>query len=56
MTPELLARLRGTCSDEATFAQLQQIFADEIQPLEQEISQANFKLEWNNMFYCKGAW
>jgi light-regulated signal transduction histidine kinase (bacteriophytochrome) len=45
MTPELLAKLRGTCSDEATFAQLQQIFADEIQPLEQEISQANFKLD-----------
>jgi light-regulated signal transduction histidine kinase (bacteriophytochrome) len=45
MTPELLAKLRGTCPDEATFAQLQQIFADEIQPLEQEISQANFKLD-----------
>jgi light-regulated signal transduction histidine kinase (bacteriophytochrome) len=45
MTPELLAKLRGTCPDEATFAQLQQIFVDEIQPLEQEISQANFKLD-----------
>jgi light-regulated signal transduction histidine kinase (bacteriophytochrome) len=45
MTPELLAKLRGTCPDEATFAQLQQIFADEIQPLEQKISQANFKLD-----------
>jgi light-regulated signal transduction histidine kinase (bacteriophytochrome) len=45
MTPELLAKLRRTCPDEATFAQLQQIFADEIQPLEQEISQANFKLD-----------
>jgi light-regulated signal transduction histidine kinase (bacteriophytochrome) len=45
MTPELLSKLRGICSDEATIAQLQQVFADEIQPLEQEISQANFKLD-----------
>jgi hypothetical protein len=45
MTPELLAKLRNTCPDEATFAQLQQIFADEIQPLEQENSRANFKLD-----------
>jgi GAF domain-containing protein len=45
MTPELLAKLRSTCPDEAIFAQLQQFFADEIQPLEQEISQANFKLD-----------
>jgi light-regulated signal transduction histidine kinase (bacteriophytochrome) len=45
MTPELLAKLRDTCPDEATFAQLQQIFADEIQPLEQENSRANFKLD-----------
>jgi light-regulated signal transduction histidine kinase (bacteriophytochrome) len=45
MTPELLSKLRGICSGEATIAQLQQVFADEIQPLEQEISQANFKLD-----------
>jgi light-regulated signal transduction histidine kinase (bacteriophytochrome) len=45
MTPELLAKLRDTCPDEATFFQLQQIFADEIQPLEQEISQAKFTLD-----------
>jgi light-regulated signal transduction histidine kinase (bacteriophytochrome) len=45
MTPELLAKLRDACPDEAALAQLQQIFADEIQPLEQELSQANFKLD-----------
>lgn len=45
MTSELLAKLRGTGPDEAALDQLHQIFADEIQPLEQEISQANFKLD-----------
>jgi light-regulated signal transduction histidine kinase (bacteriophytochrome) len=45
MTPELLAKLRDACPNEAALEKLQQIFADEIQPLEQEISQANFKLD-----------
>jgi light-regulated signal transduction histidine kinase (bacteriophytochrome) len=45
MTPELLAKLHNVCPDEAAFAQLQQILAEEIQPLEQKISQANFKLD-----------
>jgi light-regulated signal transduction histidine kinase (bacteriophytochrome) len=45
MTPELLAKLHNVCPDEAAFAQLQQILTDEIQPLEQAISQANFHLD-----------
>jgi light-regulated signal transduction histidine kinase (bacteriophytochrome) len=44
MLSELLAKLKDVCQDEAAFAQLQQIITDEIQPLEQEISQANFQL------------
>jgi light-regulated signal transduction histidine kinase (bacteriophytochrome) len=44
MTPELLANLRDLCRDEAAFDRLQQILADRIQPLEREISQANFQL------------
>jgi light-regulated signal transduction histidine kinase (bacteriophytochrome) len=45
MSPDLLAKLRAICQDETLFASLQQIVNDEIQPLEQEISQANFQLE-----------
>jgi light-regulated signal transduction histidine kinase (bacteriophytochrome) len=45
MTPELLAKLRDACPNEAALEKLQHIFATEIQPLEQEISQANFKLD-----------
>jgi light-regulated signal transduction histidine kinase (bacteriophytochrome) len=45
MNPELLARIRDLCRDEAAFAQLQQTLTDEIQPLEQEIHQANFLVE-----------
>jgi light-regulated signal transduction histidine kinase (bacteriophytochrome) len=45
MTPELLAKLRDFCPDEVAFDQLQQILANEIQPLEQEISLSNFKLD-----------
>ena len=44
MTPELLAKLRDLCRDEAAGDRLQQILADEIQPLEREISQAKFQL------------
>jgi light-regulated signal transduction histidine kinase (bacteriophytochrome) len=45
MTPELLAQLAHLCRDEAAFDRLQQLLADEIQPLEQQISQANFHLD-----------
>jgi light-regulated signal transduction histidine kinase (bacteriophytochrome) len=45
MTPELLAKLRDACPNEATLEKLQHIFATEIQPLEQEISQTKFKLD-----------
>jgi light-regulated signal transduction histidine kinase (bacteriophytochrome) len=45
MTPELLAKLHDVCPDEAAFAQLQQILTTEIQPIAQEINQANFKLD-----------
>jgi hypothetical protein len=42
MTPELLAKLRDLCRDEAAADRLQQIFADEIQPLERELTEAQF--------------
>ncbi|MDV2992165.1 MAG: Adaptive-response sensory-kinase SasA [Chroococcidiopsis sp. SAG 2025] len=45
MNPELLAKLRACCRDEAAFEQLQQILSDKIQPLEQEIDRANFQVE-----------
>jgi light-regulated signal transduction histidine kinase (bacteriophytochrome) len=45
MTPELLAKLRDICPDEAAFVQLQQIVAAETQPLEQEVSRAKFRLD-----------
>jgi light-regulated signal transduction histidine kinase (bacteriophytochrome) len=45
MHPEILARLRDCCRDEAAFEQMQQILTTEIQPLEQEIERANFQLE-----------
>jgi light-regulated signal transduction histidine kinase (bacteriophytochrome) len=44
MTPELLTALRNCCRDEAAFEQLQQILTHEIQPLEQEVNQANFQI------------
>jgi light-regulated signal transduction histidine kinase (bacteriophytochrome) len=44
MTPELLAKLRDICQSESAFDHLQKILTDEIQPLEQEISQANAQL------------
>jgi light-regulated signal transduction histidine kinase (bacteriophytochrome) len=45
MNPEILARLRDCCRDEAAFEQLQQILTDKIQPLEQEIDRVNFQVE-----------
>jgi light-regulated signal transduction histidine kinase (bacteriophytochrome) len=45
MSPDLLAKLRDICKDETLFASVQQIVTDAIQPLEQEISHANFQLE-----------
>jgi light-regulated signal transduction histidine kinase (bacteriophytochrome) len=45
MTPELLAQLGNLCRDEAGFDRLRQLLAEEIQPLERQISQANFQLE-----------
>jgi light-regulated signal transduction histidine kinase (bacteriophytochrome) len=45
MNPNLLARLRDACQDDATFARLQPILAEEIRPLEQEVDQAEFLLQ-----------
>jgi light-regulated signal transduction histidine kinase (bacteriophytochrome) len=45
MTSELLAQLSDLCRDPAALDRLKQILADEIQPLEQQIIQANFQLE-----------
>jgi light-regulated signal transduction histidine kinase (bacteriophytochrome) len=45
MNPEVLARLRSFCRDEAAFEQLQHTLAEEIQPLEQAIEQAQFQVE-----------
>jgi light-regulated signal transduction histidine kinase (bacteriophytochrome) len=44
MNSELLMKLRDLCRDETAFERLQQIIADEIQPLKREISQAKFQL------------
>lgn len=45
MKPETLAKLRDFCGDEAAFEELQQILAKEVQPLRQEINQAQFQIE-----------
>jgi light-regulated signal transduction histidine kinase (bacteriophytochrome) len=45
MTPELLAQLGDLCRDPAAFERLKQILADEIEPLERQIIQADFQLE-----------
>jgi light-regulated signal transduction histidine kinase (bacteriophytochrome) len=45
MDSEVLTKLRSLCRDEAAFEQLQQTLAEEIQPLEQQINQANFLVE-----------
>jgi light-regulated signal transduction histidine kinase (bacteriophytochrome) len=44
MQSELLTKLRDLCSNEASFAELQQMITDQIQPLEQEIRTVNFQL------------
>jgi light-regulated signal transduction histidine kinase (bacteriophytochrome) len=44
MTPELLAKIRDLCRDDAAAERLQQMFTAEIQPLELEIDRANFQL------------
>jgi light-regulated signal transduction histidine kinase (bacteriophytochrome) len=44
MLPELLVKLRDICHDEASFTQLQQIIADEVQPLELSIRQTTLQL------------
>jgi light-regulated signal transduction histidine kinase (bacteriophytochrome) len=44
MTPEELAQLRALCRDEAAFDRLQAILADRIEPLERDLTQAQFKL------------
>jgi light-regulated signal transduction histidine kinase (bacteriophytochrome) len=44
MTPDRSAKSRDICKDETTFEAIQQIITDEIQPREQEISQAHFQL------------
>jgi hypothetical protein len=38
MIQDLLAKLRGTCRDEAAFAQMTQILTDAIQELSKQIS------------------
>lgn len=45
MNPERLARLRSLCGDEAAFEQLQQMVTDELQPLKQDLQQAQFQIE-----------
>jgi light-regulated signal transduction histidine kinase (bacteriophytochrome) len=45
MNPELLARLRGCCRDEAAFEEVKQIIQGEVQHLEQKINQAYFQVE-----------
>ncbi|MFB2772057.1 GAF domain-containing protein [Pelatocladus sp. BLCC-F211] len=45
MNPEILARLRSLCRDEAAFEDAKQILAGEVQHLEQEINQAYFRVE-----------
>jgi light-regulated signal transduction histidine kinase (bacteriophytochrome) len=45
MNPETLARLQDLCQDEAAFIQIEQIIKNEVQHLEQEINQANFRFE-----------
>jgi light-regulated signal transduction histidine kinase (bacteriophytochrome) len=44
MNSELLVKLRDLCRDRTAFDRLQDILAEEIQPLEREISQAKFQL------------
>ncbi|NJM70706.1 MAG: GAF domain-containing protein [Scytonema sp. RU_4_4] len=45
MNPEILARLRSLCQDEAAFEEVRQIIAAKVQQLEQEINQAYFRVE-----------
>jgi len=45
MNPQILARLRDLCRDEAAFEQIRQILADEVQHLDQEVNQANSRVE-----------
>ncbi len=45
MNPETLARLRDCCIDATAFEQLQQILAQEFQPLKREIDVAQFQIE-----------
>uniref|UniRef100_B8HJY1 histidine kinase n=1 Tax=Cyanothece sp. (strain PCC 7425 / ATCC 29141) TaxID=395961 RepID=B8HJY1_CYAP4 len=45
MNPELLAKLRGYCRDQAAFEELTQTLLAEVQPLQQEISRAYFQVE-----------
>ncbi|BAS59759.1 GAF sensor signal transduction histidine kinase [Leptolyngbya boryana NIES-2135] len=45
MDSEVLTKLKSLCRDEAAFEQLRQTLADKIQPLEQQINQANFLVE-----------
>jgi light-regulated signal transduction histidine kinase (bacteriophytochrome) len=44
MNPELLTKIRDFCRDDAAFEQLQQTLTEEMQPLEQEIHQAQFQI------------
>ncbi|MDZ7959151.1 MAG: GAF domain-containing protein [Aulosira sp. DedQUE10] len=45
MNPERLARLRDLCPNEEVFANIQQILAEEVQSLQDEVNQANFLIE-----------
>ena len=50
MNPDL-AKLRSFCINEVAFEQLKQTWQDEIQPLEQEISQAHFLVEQHKALF-----
>jgi light-regulated signal transduction histidine kinase (bacteriophytochrome) len=45
MNPDQWATIQIQCRDQAAFEQVQQIFSDQIKPLEQELSIAQFKIE-----------
>jgi light-regulated signal transduction histidine kinase (bacteriophytochrome) len=51
MNPEILAKLRGFCRDEAAFEQVEQIVTKEVQHLEQEINQQHFRVEQHKALF-----
>jgi light-regulated signal transduction histidine kinase (bacteriophytochrome) len=51
MNSEILAKLRDFCIDEVAFEQLKQTLRDQIEPLEQEVHQANFLVEQHKTLF-----